>query len=236
MRTSRTTLATLGVAGIIMAAVGSGAAVTALDRTASTSTDAAAPPPTTAAPSEPTLPPLPIPSDAPQDNGAEPQQYYGQLMIPAIGVDSPFIEGIRLSTLDTGPGHWPGTAMPGELGNVVVAGHRTSHNADFRRLDELVPGDLVIFDMQAASGIPTATVADPDPFMGRYVYEVTSIEIVGPDAMWIVSQTYRHQATLFACHPPGSVDQRIVAHLDLVDPVPSPADPPRTTTTITAGG
>lgn len=224
----------LGVAGMILASMSSGAAATLAAAPPSTS------PPTADATSEPALPtlaPLPIPSDAPQDNGPEPQQYYGQLMIPAIGVDSPFIEGIRISTLDNGPGHWPGTAMPGELGNVVVAGHRTSHNADFRRLDELVPGDLVIFDMQAGSGIPTATVADPDPFMGRYVYEVTSIEIVGPNAMWIVSQTYRHQATLFACHPPGSVAERIVAHLDLVDPAPSPADPPRpTTTTITAGG
>ena len=92
-----------------------------------------------------TLPPLPVPGPAPADNEPEPQKYYGRLQIPAIEVDSPFLEGIRLSTLDYGPGHWPGTAMPGELGNVVVAGHRTSHNADFRRLDELVarrPGDL----------------------------------------------------------------------------------------------
>ena len=60
-------------------------------------------------------------------------------------------EGIRLSTLDRGPGHWPGTAMPGELGNVVVAGHRVSHNEDFRNLDQLVPGDEVIFNTAVGS-------------------------------------------------------------------------------------
>src|SRR5690606_35854901 len=97
--------------------------------------------------------------------------------IPKIDVDSPFIEGIRLSTLDNGPGHWPGTAMTGELGNVVVAGHRTSHNADFRRLDELEPGDEVIFDLDndesifgeqsapttSADGVPTTSADEAVP-------------------------------------------------------------------------
>jgi sortase A len=108
-------------------------------------------------------------------------------------------EGIRLSTLDNGPGHWPGTAMPGEIGNVVVAGHRVSHNRDFRNLDDLQPGDEVI--MSTASG--------------RHVYLVRSTEIVTPDAMWIIDQTEAPTATLFACHPPGSVSERIVVHLDL---------------------
>ena len=183
-----------------------------------------------------TLVPLPIPVPPPLDNDPEPQQYFGRLQIPAIDVDSPFLEGIRLSTLDYGPGHWPCTAMPGELGNVVVAGHRTSHNADFRRLDDLKPGDEVIFDMDNSDAIPTATVADPDGVSGVYVYHVSSVEIVPPDAIWIVNQGYRHEATLFACHPPGSVSERIVAHLDLFsvngEPAPEPPDPPRTTTTL----
>ncbi len=108
-------------------------------------------------------------------------------------------EGIELSTLDYGPGHWPGTAMPGEAGNVVVAGHRVSHNQDFRNVDQLSPGDEVIFN--------TAS--------GRHVYSVVSTEIVQPDAMWITDQTSDATATLFACHPPGSVTQRIVVHLQL---------------------
>jgi len=188
-----------------------------------------------------TLPALPIPATVPLDNELEPQAYHGRLQIPAIELDAPFIEGIRLSTLDYGPGHWPGTAMPGELGNVVVAGHRTSHNADFRHLDRLQPGDQVIFDLDDSQGLENdhATVPLPDPFGGRYVYEVAFVEVVGPEALWIVSQDYRHSATLFACHPPGSVSQRIVVHLDLVDEAGALVDPPRpstTTSTVVTNG
>ena len=123
----------------------------------------------------------------------------GTIEIPRIGLVRTISEGIRLPTLDRGPGHWPGTAMPGEAGNVVLAGHRVSHNEDFRNLDQLVPGDEVIMS--------TAT--------GRHVYVVEATEIVEPDALWIVDQTPDATATLFACHPPGSVSQRIVVHLQL---------------------
>ena len=192
-----------------------------------------------------TLPPLPVPVDAPADNEVEPQTLHGRLQIPAIEVDSPFLEGIRISTLDYGPGHWPGTAMPGELGNVVVAGHRTSHNADFRRLDELVPGDQVVFELDLTEGFERddgveVTSPTPDVSTGRHVYVVHSVEIVPPDAMWVVTQDYRHSATLFACHPPGSVAERIVVFLDLVDPTTLElVDPPRpttTTSTVSPGG
>jgi sortase A len=89
--------------------------------------------------------------------------------------------------------------MPGEPGNVVLAGHRTSHDAEFRDLDELEPGDEVIMHTLA----------------GRFVYRVASTEIVPPEALWIIDQTPDRTATLFACHPPGSVRERIVVHLDL---------------------
>ncbi|MGA0416290.1 MAG: sortase domain-bontaining protein, partial [Ilumatobacteraceae bacterium] len=56
----------------------------------------------------------------------------GTIEIPKIDVSMTMYEGIRLSTLDRGPGHWPGTAMPGQVGNVVVAGHRTSGHQVFR--------------------------------------------------------------------------------------------------------
>ena len=82
---------------------------------------------------------------------------------------------------------------------MVVAGHRTSHSKPFRHLDDLVPGDEVIFNM---------------PY-GRFVYRVTSTEIVTPDRVDIVNQTSAKTATLFACHPPGSTQQRIVVHLQL---------------------
>ena len=162
----------------------------------------AAPPPTPAPTPPPTTlpPPLPVPAAVPPEDGTvDPQVELGSIEIPRLDLQRTMFEGIRLTTLDYGPGHWPGTAMPGEMGNVVVAGHRVSHNKDFRNLDQLMPGDEVIFN--------TAT--------GRHTYRVLSTEVVGPEAMWVVDQTPAQTGTLFACHPPGSTRQRIVVHLEL---------------------
>lgn len=143
-------------------------------------------------PAEPIAPPSDV-------RGFEPQIQLGGIAIPKLGVDAPLLEGIRLTTLDNGPGHWPGTAMPGEVGNVVVAAHRTSHGGPFRNIDQLVAGDSVVFTTDA----------------GDTEYLVTSTQIVQPDAMWIVDPTDTPTATLFACHPPGSVRERIVVKLEL---------------------
>jgi sortase A len=154
---------------------------------------------TTVAPTT-TLPPLPAPVAPPPDDGStDPLMQLGSIEIPRLGLARPLYEGIRLTTLDLGPGHWPGTAMPGRIGNVVVAGHRVSHNQDFHDLDQLAQGDDVVFRTSS----------------GRHVYRVISTEIVYPDALWIVDQSFARTATLFACHPPGSVSQRIVVHLEM---------------------
>ena len=108
-------------------------------------------------------------------------------------------EGIRLTTLDYGPGHWPGTALPGQIGNVVVGGHRTSKHRVFRNVDQLVAGDEIIFT--DANGV--------------HVYIVNRVEIVQPTDVWIINPTETATATLFACHPPGSTAQRIVVFADL---------------------
>jgi sortase A len=143
---------------------------------------------------------LPEPIAPPSDEyGAEPVIAVGSIEIPAIDVYMAMYEGIRLTTLDYGPGHWPGTAMPGHIGNTVIGGHRTSKHRVFRNLDQLVPGDEIIFD-----GVD-----------GRHVYHVTRTEVVGPEAMWIVDQTPAITATLFACHPPGSTRERNVVFADL---------------------
>ena len=140
--------------------------------------------------------------------GDEPVVKLGTIEIPKIGLSTTLYDGIRLTTLDRGPGHWPGTAMPGETGNVVVAGHRVSHDKPFRNIDKLAVGDQVIFTTSA----------------GRFVYDVTSTEIVDPTAIRIIDQTSDKTATLFACHPPGSVSQRIVVHLAVVGGAPLAPD------------
>lgn len=141
---------------------------------------------------------LPAPAE---DGSTEPTVVLGSIQIPKIGVDVTIYEGIRLATLNGGPGHWPGSPLPGHPGNSVFTGHRVSHNADFRDLDQLVPGDLVTF-----------TGED-----GRVTtYAVTGTVIVPPEGTWVLNQTANRTATLIACHPPGSVRERIVVHVRAV--------------------
>lgn len=164
-----------------------------------TSTTSTTAPPTTSTTSSTTLPaPEPPPTD---ERAPEPVIELGTIEIPKIDVSMTMYEGIRLSTLDRGPGHWPGTAMPGQVGNVVVAGHRTSGHQVFRNIDVLVEGDEILF-------------TETDGSVHRY--RVTSSRIVVPTEVWIVDQTPTPTATLFACHPPGSVRERYVVFAELV--------------------
>lgn len=143
---------------------------------------------------------LPVPEPSPANAYAPtPEVRHGQLEIPAIGLSQPLFEGVTLTAINRGPSHWPGTAMPGELGNVVIAGHRTTYTKPFWALNELNPGDELIFTVGGE----------------RIVYELERTEIVAPDATHIVDQTHEHRATLFACHPRGSARQRIVGHFRL---------------------
>jgi sortase A len=125
---------------------------------------------------------------------------HGTLSLPTIGVAQPLGEGVTLTAIDRGPSHWPGTAMPGQVGNVVVAGHRVTHSRPFYDLDRLAVGDPLVFTMNDGT---------------TWTYVLAAIEIVGSDAMYIVDQTSEPTATLFACHPKGSAAQRIVAHFRL---------------------
>ena len=156
-----------------------------------------------------TLPPLPIPDPLPANaNAATPRSSSAPSPCRSIGVTADIQEGVTLTAINRGPGHWPNTAMPGALGNVVIAGHRTTYSKPFNRLNDLQPGDQV-----------TMTTAE-----GRFVYQVRGVVIVPGEAVDIATQTYAHTATLFACHPPGSARQRIVAKLRLLDGSGRPVD------------
>jgi sortase A len=155
-----------------------------------------------------TLPPAPSttlalsqPENPPEDEHADvPVVEIGSIEVPRIGLSAPLYEGIWLTVLDVGPGHWPGTAAPGGYGNAVIAGHRVTHSEPFRHIDELVPGDTIV-------------LADAT---GRYTYAVTGSEVVTPDDVGIVTQRPGHTVTLFACHPPGSAAYRYVVYGRLV--------------------
>jgi sortase A len=155
--------------------------------------------PPTSAPSTTTATTLATPAPAPPEGATEALQAIGEITIARLGIDDTLYEGVTLDTLDHGPGHWPGTAMPGAPGNVVVAGHRVSHSKPFRYIDRLSAGDEVVFTVDGR----------------RSVYLVTGHEIVTPDRVDIVNPTETATATLFACEPPGSTRYRYVVYLEL---------------------
>lgn len=156
------------------------------------------PPPTTA---------LAAPVAVPKDEYApEPIQEIGTIEIPKIGLRHPIFHGITMRNIDRGPSHWPGTALPGHLGNTVFAGHRVTKSRPFRNIDQLVAGDEVIFTVDGV----------------RSVYAVTGSKVVLPTAMEIVNPTPDATGTLFACHPPGSARYRYVVLLALKPPPPHP--------------
>ncbi len=146
------------------------------------------------------------PVDPPADPYAdEPHVVLGSIEIPKLGLSVPLNQGISLRSIDRGPSHWPGTAVPGQVGNTVIAGHRVTKTKPFRHIDSLAVGDEIIFTVDGT----------------RSVYAVTGHEVVTPDATWIVNQTEDATATLFACHPPGSARYRYVVRASLVSTSPA---------------
>ncbi len=125
----------------------------------------------------------------------------GTLRIPAIGLDETIRSGVAMSVIDLGVAHWSGSARPGENGNVVLAGHRTTKTRPFLNLDRLTKGDLIY-------------VTDGTGF--EVIYRVSSTIIVDPEALWITYDNPTPTLTMFACHPKGSSRYRIVVRANLV--------------------
>jgi sortase A len=156
---------------------------------------------TTVRPTTTTTISLPHPDPAPANPYANvPVTQIGTILIPKISLVHPIFEGVWLTVVDHGPGHWPGSALPGRIGNSVFAGHRVTHTHPFLNLDQIAVGDEVVFDM---------------PY-GVFTYAVTSITIVLPNDIGITDPTPTPTITLFACNPKHSAAQRIVVKGKLV--------------------
>jgi sortase A len=125
----------------------------------------------------------------------------GRIEVKRLGVKSPFVQGADLSSLEAAPGHYVNTQLPGDGGTVGIAGHRTTYGAPFRNLHEMRKGDEVVLKM---------------PY-GRFTYEIQGTKVVQPEAVEVLERGRREQLVLTACHPPGSLAQRIVALADLVE-------------------
>lgn len=145
-------------------------------------------------------PVMPEPAPGLQVEVAPPESdALGRIEIPAIDIDWMIVEGVSPRDLARAPGHMPGTVVPGQFGNAVISGHRTTNGAPFGDLDLLKPGDEIFID----------TV------LGTHVYEVVGTRIVAPTELWVTSQWSGSWLTLTTCHPKFSAAQRLVvfAHL-----------------------
>ncbi|WP_375386480.1 class E sortase [uncultured Microbacterium sp.] len=160
---------------------------------------------------------LPQPEDA---------QVFGTMLIPRFGADyNVSIAGgvTREGTLDPiGIGHYPGTKMPGEVGNFALAAHRTTWGKPFNRIADLHVGDAIVIET-------------PD---GWYTYRFRTLEYVTPDAVEVllpVPQATTAPAgerfmTMTSCSPMYAMSERIVGYSVFESFTPRSSGPPRSLT------
>ena len=142
-----------------------------------------------------------------------------RITMKTIDSDFVMVQGVDLKWLQQGPGHFPQTPLPGQPGNASVAGHRTTYQAPFNRIDELVPNDMIT--VQTLQGTFTYKVdAHIDPKDGT----TSGHFIVSPNDLSILDQSFGNRLTLMACHPKFSAAQRIVVTATLTSN-PAPATP-----------
>jgi sortase A len=124
-----------------------------------------------------------------------------RLVIPSIKVDTVVVEGTGSSALRAGAGHYPNTPLPGEEGNVAIAGHRTTYDKPFANLDRLAAGDEI-------------TLETP---LGRHRYRITRPPfVVANNDFTVISQTPGRSLTLTTCHPKGSTRQRLIVRAEML--------------------
>jgi len=130
-----------------------------------------------------------------------------RMVIPKLSLDTVVVEGVSLKALAAGAGHYPRTPLPGELGNVGIAGHRTMNGKPLSNLQELTTGDRIILITPLA----------------QFTYEVipafgghANPWVVHPNDASVLQPTDEPMLTLTTCHPRGSAKQRMVVRAKLV--------------------
>ncbi len=118
------------------------------------------------------------------------------LQIPAIALDQYVVSGTAEGDLAKGPGHYIGTAMPGQAGNVAIAGHRTTHGAPFNRLAELDPGDPIYLTTVAGQRLTYIVAQTPYPVL--------------PSNTSVLDYFGDNRLTLTTCNPEFSAAQRLI--------------------------
>jgi sortase A len=129
----------------------------------------------------------------------------GRIELPTLGRSYVVVQGTNISSLELGPGHYPGTDWPGQGGTVAIAGHRTTFLAPFRTINELRPGQPVILQM---------------PY-GRFIYRVQYTRLVLPTDLAVTRSVGYDRLVLSACNPLFSAAQRIVVFARLARAIPA---------------
>jgi len=146
----------------------------------------------------------------PQGPAAPPGDAIGRLYLPRLHLHWVVVEGVSPKDIRYAPGHYPGTALPGQVGNFAVAGHRVI--GIFWDLDQLRPGDVAVVETRT----------------GWYVYQVSGTEVVSPHAVEVIAASPDRPGqvpdaaylTLTTCNPKYNNYQRLVVHGRLVQRLP----------------
>jgi sortase A len=113
---------------------------------------------------------------------AAPGDLLGRIEIPRLQVSAVIVEGVDTDTLERAVGHIPGTALPGETGNIALAGHRDSF---FRKIGKLHDGDEIVLVS----------------IRGTFKYHVSHIGIVTPSDTTVLAPSQQPALTLVTCFP-----------------------------------
>jgi sortase A len=130
----------------------------------------------------------------------------GLMDIPRLGLSVAVLQGTTSRTLRLGAGHIEGTALPGEVGNIAIAGHRDTF---FRDLKDIRPNDEI--QLQTATAL--------------FRYEVDWVKVVDPDDLSVLAPSTESTITLVTCYPfylVGPAPRRFVVHARQIPPSPLP--------------
>lgn len=176
-----------------------------IDETRKILADAGALPPVPDPPADTSAAPNPVITASTVQSYSEPVPEEGEplgwISVPSIDLDYILMEGVERATLKSGPGHMPWTPLPGQPGNAVVSGHRTTYGAPFFDLDLLEPGDEIT--------VETA--------IGRHTYVVRESIIVAPTDVWVTESRPGAWLTLTTCTPKFSARERLIVFAELID-------------------
>lgn len=126
---------------------------------------------------------------------------FGTLIIPSINFEGPVLHGDSKLELDQGVGHFAGSTMPGENGNVIISGHR---HTIFRPLEYVKVGDEVVFETT----------------YGKYKYKVSEIKVLDESDASDLAVLDHERLTMYTCYPftaIGNTSERLIFICDFIE-------------------